>query len=140
VFRIITNRNWQIYAARHYNNPNCTGENEFFEDLYKVRSIKKLIARYTNTRNINVVQILNNMILVTNVFGINSGTELIVHQFTMTKVCIDDQIPLLKSFLVFLKYIEPRSKVGKLDFSQVASDKELDTILSSMGRSYHAEF
>ena len=57
-----------IYAARHYDNPQCYSTEEFYEDLKRIKYIKKLITRYVETGELKERLILNHMIVLSNVF------------------------------------------------------------------------
>jgi hypothetical protein len=42
------------YAAHIYENPSCTSEEEFLEDLNRVKYIKRLFFRYDNTGELEI--------------------------------------------------------------------------------------
>ncbi len=83
-FEVITNKNFLLYAAKAYDNPTCTGIEEFNEDLQRIKYVKKLLTRYTQTGELKERLILNHIITLNNVFG----SEALVK-------------------IVFLKYIKP---------------------------------
>lgn len=66
---ILTNENFLIYAAKHYDNPQCHSTEEFYEDLKRIKYIKKLITRYIETGELKERLILNHLIVLSNVFA-----------------------------------------------------------------------
>lgn len=64
----LNDANFLIYAARHYDNPQCHTTEEFIEDLKRIKYIKKLITRYINNGELRDRLILNHLIVLSNVF------------------------------------------------------------------------
>ena len=69
VVDVLTDKNFLLYCAKHYNNPACTGTDEFFDDLRRIKYIKKLITRYIETGELKERLILNHIIVLSNVFN-----------------------------------------------------------------------
>ena len=92
---VITNKNFLLYCAKHYNNPNCVGIAEFKEDLQRIKYIKKLITRYTQTGELKERHILNHIIVLNNMFG---PEALIKISFLKMK----NQMMYLKPFFILL--------------------------------------
>ena len=65
----LTNENFLIYAAKHYDNPQCHSTEEFIEDLKRIKYIKKLITKYVESGELRDRLILNHLIILNNVFG-----------------------------------------------------------------------
>ena len=64
----LNDANFLIYAAKHYDNPQCHTTEEFIEDLKRIKYIKKLITRYINNGELKDRLILNHLIILSNVF------------------------------------------------------------------------
>lgn len=64
----LTNKNVFAYALHMYNNPSCTGIDEFNEDLVKIKYTKRLLHRYVRTGDIPIRLLLNHVIGLYNVF------------------------------------------------------------------------
>lgn len=95
----LTEENLLIYAAKNYYNPKYIDAEEFYEDLKRFKYIKRLLNRYDETGKISERLILNHLIVVFNVFGIEAGLKIL-------ELKIDKQYwPQIKPFLVFLRYI-----------------------------------
>ena len=87
---VLTNKNFLLYCAKHYDNPHCLGIEEFNEDLQRIKYIKKLLTRYQQTGELKERLILNHVITLNNVFGPEATVRIIF--LKMKK---------------FLKYIKP---------------------------------
>lgn len=91
--------NLPLYAAKHYYNPLGADHEEFIEDLKRFKYVKRLVNRYLEHGYLADRLILNHLIIIHNVFGVQPG-------FEMLKIKLDDdQWPIIKPFLIFLKYI-----------------------------------
>jgi len=49
LFDQLNDSNFVLYAAKHYYNPKCIDSEEFFEDLKRIKYIKRLLNRYIET-------------------------------------------------------------------------------------------
>ena len=102
----VTEENYLIVAAKHYNNPQCSSTDEFYADLDRIKYIKRIINRYLETGELSDRLLLNHIIVFCNVFGIEIGVK-------MMAVKLDYKYwSVIKPILVFLKYIEPTDLVG----------------------------
>ena len=86
-----------MYAMREYNNMQCTDIEEFYDDLKKIKYIKRLFNIYLNDGQLKERLILNHLIVFYNVFPIHAGTRILFYK-------IEEQFwPMLKTFLIFLE-------------------------------------
>ena len=58
-----------IQAMHAYDNRQCIALDEFKEDLFRIITIKKCITKYIQGDELNVRLLLNNFIILFNVFG-----------------------------------------------------------------------
>lgn len=86
--------NFLIYCAKRYDNPGVTSTEEFMEDLDRIKYIKKLLTRYTETGELKERLILNHIITLHNCFGKYLAKILFLK--------LEKQYHLLKPFLVLL--------------------------------------
>jgi hypothetical protein len=119
--------NFSLYAAKYYDNNNCTDILEFHDDLNRIKYIKRLLKLYTETGQLKERLILNHMITLYNVFYHEACTKMIVFK-------LYEYMPVLKSFLVYLNYwpekIEGLGYNGIiLNCNEVESDPYVDSIL-----------
>ncbi len=64
----LTKKTYFAYALHAYNNPSCSGMEEFEEDLMRLKYIRRLLHRYTRNRDVSGRLLLNHIIGVYNVF------------------------------------------------------------------------
>lgn len=99
IFEQLTDENLLLYAAKHYSNPRCIDAEEFYEDLNRIKYIKRLLNKYEESGKISERLILNHLIVFFNVFGIDPALK-------MLEFKLDEKYwPVIKPFLIFLKYI-----------------------------------
>ena len=95
-----------LYAAKHYYNPRFSDIEEFNEDLKRFKYIKRLVNRYLDDGVLAERLILNHLIVIFNVFGIKPALN-------MLTVRLDERHwPVIKPFLIFLKYIDNEQITG----------------------------
>jgi len=88
------------YAINNYRNPNCISVLEYLEDLNKIKYIKRLINKYVEKGELRERLILNHIIFLSNVFGVEATVN-------MLKFKIEQKNhEILNAFLVLLSYID----------------------------------
>jgi hypothetical protein len=102
----VTEDTFILVAAQHYNNPQCQSTEEFYNDLNRIKYIKRLLNRYLATGEISERLLLNHIIVFYNVFGVIPATKLLAVKLEYKYWSI------IKTFLVFLKYIDNTDLVG----------------------------
>ena len=106
VFNELTEDNLFLYAAKHYRNPQFTDIEEFYEDLKRFKYIKRLINRYIEHDELAERLILNHLIVIFNSFGIEGSLNIL-------ELKMDEKHwPVLKPFLIYLKYITNDQYIG----------------------------
>jgi hypothetical protein len=65
----LTDKNFLLYCASHYDNVKYASTEDFVEDLNRLKYIKKLITRYTEYGELKERLILNHIIVLNNCFG-----------------------------------------------------------------------
>jgi len=105
IFDELTNRNFELYASQHYNNPECCNVEEFKEDLTRFKYLKRLLRRYEQSGDLQERLILNHIIVIFNVFGIKAANRMIWFKVE------PEHYSTLKTFLVFLHYMPEDYKV-----------------------------
>jgi hypothetical protein len=96
IFDDITDDNFLMYAMKEYNDIQCTDIEEFYDDLKKIKYIKRLFNIYKNTGQLKERLILNHLIVFYNVFPVQSGTRILFYKIEKSFW------PMLKTFLIFL--------------------------------------
>ena len=117
MFKEITKDNWLLYAQHHYDNPTLQKEQEFYDDIKRFKYLKRLFRKYKVTENIKIRLVLNHVIVLANVFGVEAACILLLYK--VEKI----YWPYLKSVLVYLDYLYPH------ELNDVKTDKNIDVIL-----------
>ena len=73
LFDEINDDNLLIFASRHYYNPKCIDVEEFYEDLNRFKYVKRLVNRYIESERLADRLILNHLIIIFNVFGVEAS-------------------------------------------------------------------
>ena len=99
VFDDLNEKNFLLYAMKEYDNPQCVQVEEFYDDLKKVKYIKRLFNQYLNEGVLKERLLLNHIIVFYNVFPVRSATRILFLK-------IEEEFwPILKTFLVYLSYM-----------------------------------
>ena len=96
IFDDINDDNFLMFAMKEYNDIQCTDIEEFYDDLKKIKYIKRLFNIYINTGQLKERLILNHLIVFYNVFPVQAGTRILFYKIEK------DFWPMLKTFLIFL--------------------------------------
>jgi hypothetical protein len=114
----LTDKNFLIYCASHYDNSQYVSTEDFVEDMNRLKYIKKLITRYTEYGDLKERLILNHIIILNNCFGPDVLCRILYLK-------LKDQMKYLKPFLVLLQILPPR-------IYNVGEEKIIDTDLIEM--------
>ena len=99
MFKKITSENVNIYAIKHYDNPHCENEKEFYDDMKRFKYIKRLLRKHKDTGVLKERLLLNHIIILNNLFGPEACVTLLL--FKIQK----EYWETLKSFLLYLNMI-----------------------------------
>lgn len=66
---VVNEDNFVVYAAKHYDNPQCYDTEEFLDDLKRFKYIKRLFNRFEITGDLKERLILNHIMVLYNLFG-----------------------------------------------------------------------
>ena len=99
MFDNLNESNYLLYAAKHYDNPHCTGLDDFLDDLKSIKYLKRLFNRFLNNKNLKEHLIINHLILLYNVFGVECATRILFLKMD------ESHYPILKPFLIKMNYL-----------------------------------
>jgi len=105
LFEELTNKNFELFAAHYYNNPECMDVEEFKEDLSRFKYLKRLLRRYEVDNDLQYRLILNHLIVIYNVFGIEAANKMIWFKIN------HEHYHFIKPFLIFLHYLPEDERV-----------------------------
>ena len=117
MFKEITKDNWLLFAQHHYDNPTLQKEQEFYDDIKRFKYLKRLFRKYKTTKNIKIRLVLNHVIVLANVFGVEAACVLLLYK--VEKIYWS----YLKSVLVYLDYLYPH------ELNDIKTDKNIDELL-----------
>ena len=101
----INDESFLIYAAKNYDRPHIL-QSEFEDDLKRIKYVKRLLRKYRQTGEFKERLVLNHIIILGNVFGVEATTNMLFF-----KVDPEDY-PLLKTLLIYLNYMPSRLTVS----------------------------
>lgn len=88
--RNLTRKNILLYAAHAYDNPQCLSADEFYDDYARFKYIKRICKRYVDIGDVSERLLLNHLILLINVFGIEATCRILFttcqHDMAMLQV------------------------------------------------------
>ena len=64
MFEKITTDNVLLFALKHYDNPQCEGEKEFYDDMKRFKYIKRLLKKYSQDGIVKERLLLNHIIVL----------------------------------------------------------------------------
>jgi len=119
IFDDLNDDNFLMFAMKEYNDIQCTDIEEFYDDLKKIKYIKRLFNIYKNNGQLKERLILNHLIIFYNVFSVQAGTRILFYKIEK------DFWPMLKTFLIFLDRMP--EKIDSIRGETIrASDIQLD--------------
>ena len=113
----LTEETFILYAAKHYDNPNCHDVVEFYDDLKRFKYLKKLFHRYAVNRELKERLILNHIIVLTNIFGTPAASNMLLLK-------LYEYAPQLKPFLLLLNILPDNIEINHQKF--ISSDIPMD--------------
>ena len=110
-FSTLTPENINMFAMKHYDNTSCVDEQEFLDDMKRFKYLKRLFRKYDTSKEFKSRLIINHIIILANVFGVDAATTLLFFK-------IDKQHwSILKTILIFLDYM-PEDEMIDLETDQ----------------------
>jgi hypothetical protein len=97
-FDDLNSDNIMIYAMKAYDRPDCI-LSEFKEDLKRFNYLKRLFYRYRKTGEVKERLVINHIIVLYNVFGVEVCTRMLFYKMS------EEDYPIIKTYLLFLNYL-----------------------------------
>ena len=122
-FDELNEKNYLMFAIKHYDNPQSVTVDDFMEDMKKFKYLKRLLKRYLKTGVLRVNLILNHLIILFNVFG--EGTiPLLMYKLG------EEYYSIIKTFLFYLNRIDPQNTTGI--FANINIDNDVLDLLNAL--------
>lgn len=106
-----------ILALEHYENPQCESLEEFYEDLDRIKYLKRLMNRTDGDLDQAMRLMLNHIIVLTNVFGSEMGSRMLFFKME------DRYHGQLKAYLQYLEMLP--KEMPEADLGSVVMDEKL---------------
>ncbi len=98
IFDDLNNENFLMYAMKAYEKPNCL-MSEFKEDIKRFNYLKRLFHKYRKTKEIKEQLVLNHLMIIYNVFGVEPATRMLFYKISK------EDYSSLKTFLLFVNFM-----------------------------------
>lgn len=99
--KALTEESFLLFCQGCYFNKECSGKNEFMDDLKRIKYVKRLLQKIHKHKTLKSIRerlILNHIIILRNVFGEENATRILFFR-------VEPRLhSYLKSFLVFLEF------------------------------------
>lgn len=105
LFENLNDDNFLLYAAHNYTNNQCVDAEEFYDDLNRFKYIKRLISRYEQTGDIQERLLINHIVIIFNLFGIEAAKRMMWYKIK------EDHWDIIKPVLLYLNYITESEKI-----------------------------
>jgi hypothetical protein len=99
LFEVLNEDNFLLYAANNYRNRQCSDAQEFYDDLNRFKYIKRLISRYKQSGELQERLLINHIVILANVFGIEAAVKMLWYKINNSSWHI------IKPILIYLDYI-----------------------------------
>ena len=116
----IDNEKFLLYAMKSYDNPTCQSIDEFYEDLNRIKYVKRLAKKYKIHGILRERLLLNHIIVLNNVFGKMAPRLL----FYSLEVELHD---VLKTLLIYLNFL-PKN-IPEVDIVSIPIEQSIVAIL-----------
>ena len=94
-FDELNNSNFLLFAIQNYDNPHCTTQDDFNEDLKKFKYVKRWLNKYHETGDMNSHLLLNHIIVIFNCWN-DAAIPMFFYKIE------PEYWPYLKSFFIYL--------------------------------------
>jgi hypothetical protein len=116
--------NFILYAMKMYNSTSSIGLHEFYDDMNRIKYVKRLLIKYKKNHDLKERLILNHIIILQNVFGAEACTRILFYKIHK------DLHSYLKSFLAYLQYLP--KYIPEVDINTINTDHRIDKILREL--------
>ena len=124
MFDKLTKKNFEMYSMKMYINPQCEDIEEFYEDMNRIKYIKRLLGRYHNKGLLRERLVLNHIIILNNLFGSEACCRILFFR-------IERKFHLyLKEFLQYLQYLP--KEIPEVELDEIPMDHKVKKILEEL--------
>lgn len=113
-----------LYAIKMYDNPSCKGINEFYEDLNRIKYIKRLFNKFESKKTLKERLLLNHILTLSNVFSPEGCSRILFYKIE------PKYHSYLKTFLNFLDIMP--SELPEIDVETIPLDHRIFKTLQDL--------
>jgi len=121
----LDNSNFLLYAAKHYDNPQCFDTKEFYDDLKRFKYLKRLFNRYKETGDLKERLIINHLQVLYNLFGIEPTTRMLFLSLKHHHECLKPFLILFNTMPECIFNVEGRDILN----SDISMDNQIVEVL-----------
>jgi hypothetical protein len=127
-FDNLDNSNFLLYAAKHYDNPQCFDTKDFYDDLKRFKYLKRLFNRYRETGELRERLIINHLQVLYNLFGTEATTRMLFFSLRKHYECLKPFLILFNTMPEIVKNIEGRD----IHSSDISMDNHIVEVLRTI--------
>ena len=124
LYEPLSEDNFLLYAIKMYDNPSCKGMNEFYEDLNRIKYIKRLFNKYDTKKILKERLLLNHILILNNVFGVEGCSRILFFKIE------NKYHSYLKTFLHFLQILPKR--IPEANIVEIPTDHRILKVLKDI--------
>lgn len=121
----LTEENFILFCQSCYFNSECSGKNEFIDDLKRIKYVKRLLQKIHKHKTLKSIRerlIINHIIILKNVFGEQNTARILFFK-------VEPKLySYLKSFTVFLNF--DIKDLPEVKYSELNTDPRVDRKLA----------
>lgn len=120
--------NFEFFAIKHYDDPNCLGVQEFKEDLQRFKYLNRLFNKYDESGEMKTNLVLNHLVVLYNLFN-DAATNMLFYRVQ------EKHWPILVPFLIFINRMPEELYVNRsIHASDIHIDMEVVKVLREFNR------
>ncbi len=127
-FDNLDSSNFLLYAAKHYDNPQCFDTKDFYDDLKRFKYVKRLFNRYKETGELKERLIINHLQVLYNLFGTEATTRMLFFSLKKHHECLKPFLILFNTMPEIIKNIEGKD----VHNSDIAMDSHIVEVLRTI--------
>ena len=85
-----------LFLMKHYDNPGCSGIQEFHDDVKRFKYVRRLFKKYEEQQLLRERLIINHLVVLNNLFGIDTVTQVLLYKIDQKHHSY------LKTFMLYL--------------------------------------
>jgi len=120
----LSDDNFLLFSIKMYDNPACKGMNEFYEDLNRIKYIKRLFNKYDTKKVLKERLLLNHILILNNVFGVEGCARILFFKIE------PKYYSYLKTFLLFLQILP--KKIPEIILDNIPVDHRIMAVLKQI--------